>query len=189
MKIIDINNQERNCERVYLDPHWPGFVTVLFVSKNRPGFKHTEWMPTVQFFQNNPDLKDKITDDDKPSVLPPQITGVVSSSGKDTLTDSTKDWKTNLYASFYCWISRGQGEGQVRVILKNTAKKLTVDKPWEIKPNKTSQYSILHNAPQSTKNNSNSLPEIDMQILEEKARKFDIERGVKPAPRQYTKEK
>jgi len=188
MKIIDINNQERNCERVYLDPHWPGYVTVLFVSKNRPGYKHTEWMPLPQFLQNNPDLKDKITDDDKPTPLPPQIAGVVTSAGPNSLSDNTKKWETNIYASYFCWISRGKGEGQSRAILSNTATKLTLDKPWEIKPNKTSQYAIVHNRPQAT-NNHNTLPEVDLQILEEKARKFDIERGVKPAPRQYTKEK
>lgn len=189
MKIIDINNQERNCENVYLDPHWPGFVTVLFVSKNRPGFKHTEWMPMEQFFQNNPELKGKVSADFLPDKLPAQIAGRVSSTGPNTLSDSTKDWKTNLYASFYCWISRGKGEGQSRVILKNTAKKLTLDKPWEEKPNKDSQYAILHNKPSTSNNNKNTLPEVDMEILEEKARKFDIERGVTPAPRQYTKEK
>lgn len=189
MKIIDINNQERECDKVYLDPHWPGFVTVLFVSKNRPGFKHTEWMPQAQFFQNNPSLTGKVSADFLPTALPPQIAGVVTSSGADTLSDGTKDWKTNLYAGFFCWISRGQGEGQSRTILKNTAKKLTLDKPWEIKPNKNSQYAILHNKPSASNNNKNTLPEVDMEILEEKARKFDIERGVKPAPRQYTKEK
>jgi len=138
---------------------------------------------------DNPELKGKVSADFLPASLPPQIASVVSSAGANTLTDSTKDWKENLYASYFCWISRGKGEGQVRVITKNTAKKLTLDKPWETKPNTTSQYSILHNRPQSSKNNNNTLPEVDMQILEEKARKFDIERGVKPAPRQYTKEK
>ncbi len=59
-----MNNSERVCERAYLDPHWPGFVTVLFVSKHRPGYKHTKWMPTVDFFQINSSLKGKITDDE-----------------------------------------------------------------------------------------------------------------------------
>jgi hypothetical protein len=188
MKIIDINNQERNCESVYLDPHWPGFVTVLFVSKNRPGYKHTEWMPMEQFFQNNPELKGKVSADFLPTPLPPQISGVVTTSETNTLTDNTKDWKTNLYAGFFCWISRGKGEGQTRTILKNTTQKLSLDKPWEIKPNKTSQYSILHNRPQATNDNKNTLSEADiLPILEEKARQYDIKRGVKPAPRQYTK--
>lgn len=188
MKIIDINNSERECERVYLDPHWPGFVTVLFVSKNRPGFKHTEWMPMIKFFENNPGLKGKITDDDKPTPLPPQIAGVVSTATKTTLTDSTKSWQKNIYASFFCWISRGKGEGQVRVILSNTSKKLTLDKPWDITPNKTTQYAIVHNRPKEI-NNHNTLPEVELQQLEERARKFDIERGATPAPRQYTKDK
>ena len=188
MKIIDLNNSERECERAYLDPHWPGFVTVLFVSKHRPGFKHTEWMPMLQFFQNNPSLKGKITDDDKPTPLPPQIAGAVSSATKTTLTDSTKAWPKNLYASFFCWISRGKGEGQVRTILSNTRKKLTLDKPWDITPNQTTQYAIVHNRPKEI-DNHNTLPEIELQTLEEKARRFDIERGVTPAPRQYTKDK
>lgn len=190
MKIIDINNQERNCDKVYLDPHWPGFVTVLFVSKNRPGYKHTEWMPMEQFFQNNPELKGKVSADFVPTPLPQQIAGAVTASGKDTITDSNKDWQTNVYAGFFCWISRGKGEGQVRTILKNTSSILTLDKPWEIKPNNTSQYSVLHNKPQSSSNNHNTLAEADLlPILEEKARKYDLARGIKPAPRQYTKEK
>ena len=189
MKIVDINNQERNCDKVYLDPHWPGFVTVLFVSKNRPGFKHTEWMPQEQFFQNNPELKGKVSADFLPTPPPPQIASIVTGATADTLSDNTRSWKKNLYAGYFCWISRGKGEGQVRTILSNTPKKLTLDKPWEVRPNKTSQFAILHNKPVANKDNKNTLPEVDMQILEEKARKFDIERGVEPAPRQYTKEK
>lgn len=188
MKIIDINNQPRECENVYLDPHWPGFVTVMFVSKNRPGYKHTEWMPMEQFFQNNPELKGKVSADFVPKPPPKQFASVVTSAGKDSLTDDTKTWETNVYAGYYCWISRGKGEGQVRVIIKNSKNKFTLDKPWEIRPNKTSQYSMVHQKPVMPSSN-NTLPETDLQELEEKARKFDIERGVLPAPRQYTKEK
>lgn len=158
MKIIDINNQERECERIFLDPHWPGYVTVMFVSKNRPGYQHNEWMPLTDFFAKNPSLKDKIAHDYAPPPLPPQIAGEVTGSGPDSLTDSTKDWRKNLYVGFYVWISRGQGQGQVRTILSNTAKKIKVAKFWEVQPDKSSQYTILHNMPKSAKTVGNFLP-------------------------------
>lgn len=188
MKIIDINNRERNCEKVFLDPHWPGFVTVLFVSKTRPGYKHTEWMPIEQFFNNNPHLKDKVTNDDTPIKRPPQIAGEVSSATKDSLTDKTRSWVTNVYAGMYVWISRGKGEGQIRTILKNTKTRVTIDKPWDTRPDDTSQYSLVYNKP-TTPPAGNTLPVAELRKFEERARKFDLERGITPAPRQYTKEK
>ena len=60
MKIIDINNQERECDRVFLDPSWPGYVTVVIPSRVNPDKKRTEWIPLQNFYNNNPDYKDKI---------------------------------------------------------------------------------------------------------------------------------
>lgn len=188
MKIIDINGRERECVRAYLDPNWPGFVTVDFKSRHRPGFSHTEWMPTQDFFEKNPDLKGKITNDDKPLARPKQVAGEVSSSTPNSLTDKTKSWTPNDYAGMFAWISRGKGEGQTRIILSNTKTKVVVDKPWDIRPNNTSQYSLVYNRP-TTPASNNTLPIVEMRKLEEKARKFDLERGITPAPRQYTEEK
>lgn len=188
MKIIDINLRERDCVRAYLDPNWPGFVTVDFESKRRPGFRHTEWMPMADFFEKNPDLVGKITNDDTPLTRPKQVAGEVTSAGINSLTDKTRDWKINDFAGMFAWISRGKAEGQVRIILSNTKTKIVVDKPWDTKPNTTSQYSLVYNKP-NTPASGNSLPVVDMKKLEEKARKFDLERGVTPAPRQYTQEK
>ena len=185
MKITDINGRERECTRIFLDPHWPGFVTVEFQSKNRIGYKHTEWMPTDDFLSRNPNLKGKIPDDDAPIKRPPQIAGEVTLAGPDTLTDSSRQWDANAYAGIYVWISRGKGEGQVRTVLANTKNKLRVDKPWDTKPNKTSQYSLIYNKP-TIAPQGNTLPIAEMRKLEEKARKLDIKRGVKPAPKQYT---
>ena len=158
MKIIDINNNERECDRVFLDPSWPGYVTVIIPSRVDPEKKRTEWIPMLNFKNNNPDYENKIENFKGTVPLPPQISGVVSSSKPDSISDSTQKWATNIYAGFYCWISRGSGEGQVRVILNNTKTKLVVDKNWDKKPDKTSQYTIVYSKPSVSVMN-NTLPE------------------------------
>mgnify|MGYP001584275526 CR=1 FL=1 len=157
MKIIDINNQERECDRVFLDPSWPGYVTVIIPSRVNPEKKRTEWIPLKNFIQNNPDFKNKIEGHQKIEPLPPQITGVITTTKINSLSDNTQNWKKNSYAGFYCWISRGTGEGQVRTILSNTKNKLELSKNWAVKPNKNSQYTIVYQKPSVSVMN-NTLP-------------------------------
>lgn len=184
MKIIDINGRERECEDAYLDPKWPGYVTAKFKSKRREGYSHTEWYPIPEFLQNNPELKYIVDGKDSPNPKE-EIAGEVTAAGKDSIRDSSANWFDNAYAGFQLWISRGKGEGQVRTILSNTAKTVKVDKPWDKKPDKTSQYAIIREVKNTTPQ-GNTLPIADLRKLEEKARKFDIERGKTPAPKQYT---
>lgn len=158
MKIIDINNKERECDRVYIDPSWPGYITVIIPSRVNPDKKRTEWIPVQNFYNNNPNYKNIIENFKKIAPLPPQITGVVTTTKDNSLSDNTQNWKKNIYAGLYCWISRGTGEGQVRVILNNSKNKLTLDKNWDIKPDKSSQYTIVYNRPTSSAMN-NTLPE------------------------------
>ena len=141
MQIIDINGKTRDCVRAHLDPHWPGFVTIDYESKNRQGYKHTEWYPIPDFLSRNPTLAHLVAGVD---ITPaPDLAGAVTKCTLNTLTDKTQNWEVNDYAGFYVWISRGAGVGQIRTVLSCTKNVLKVDKPWD-KPIPTagSQYVL-----------------------------------------------
>jgi hypothetical protein len=142
MKIIDINGQERECLTIDSDPTYPGFIKVVYASRREPGTTRIEWYPMMDFIKQNPSLKDSIKNTTPPAK---DDLGVVTKSGKDHLKDSTKKWQTNCYAGFSVWISRGKGEGQIRTVLKNTFNALFINKPWDTKPDKTSQYVVSLN--------------------------------------------
>lgn len=69
--------------------------------------------------------------------------GVVSVSTGNTLTDTTKNWDINQWASYIVLIITGTGIGQARKILSNTTTQLTVDVAWIINPDTTSSYAII----------------------------------------------
>lgn len=185
MQITDINNAVRECKRVFLDPAWPGYVSVEFVRRSDPTKTRIEWMPLSDFAQKNPQLKELFTGH---STAPaPDTAGVVTTAGKDTLVDSTANWGINAYAGYHVWISRGPGDGTTRTIMKNTATILYIDKPWDKKPTKDSQYAIVSRLPENTSPSGQILPITELRELEKKARKMDIKAGRKPAPKQYTK--
>jgi len=140
MKIIDINGLERECAEVVSDPSYPGFVKVLLPSHRTPDSPRTEWYPIADFLARNPNLKDTI-----PAPPPPDLTGIVTKVGKNYLTDNTQNWAPNVYKDFILWISRGSGEGQTRIIIKNNHNTAYTNKPWDTRPDKTSQYVISHN--------------------------------------------
>lgn len=142
MKIIDINGEERECESASPDPKFAGYMKVEFESKNRSGYKHSEWYPIADFIKNNPTLKNLTT---KAVKVVSDDLGVVTSAKKDSLTDLSKKWNINDYVDFPIWISRGKGEGQTRKVVKNTKNTIYVDKPWDVVPNKLSQYVLSHN--------------------------------------------
>lgn len=185
MQITDINNKIRDCLRVFLDPAWPGYVSVEFVRKSDPKQTRIEWMPITDFALKNPELKDLFVGH---STAPaPDVAGVVSTAGLDTLVDKTAQWNTNAYAGHYVWISRGPGDGTTRTILKNTETILYLDKPWDKKPTRDSQYAVLQQLPQNHAPSGQILPLTELRELEKKARKMDLKAGRTPAPRQYTK--
>lgn len=142
MKIIDINNQTRECEEILIDPQWPGFVTAKFISKNDPKRQHSEWYPIKEFVEKNPKVS-KILGNI--SIPPKEDLGVVTHSGEFYLEDINKDWQNNIYTSFYVWISRGTGEGQVRLIKSNSKNTLTIDQAWDTLPDTKSQYVVSSN--------------------------------------------
>lgn len=142
MRIIDINDQERDCDEVLIDPLWPGFVTAKFVSKNNPQRNHVEWYPIKEFLEKNPSFEKGLGDI---AIPPKDDLGTVSHSGELYLEDVNKNWQNNLYVGFYVWISRGVGESQVRLIKSNSKNTLTIDRAWDTLPQEKSQYVISYN--------------------------------------------
>lgn len=73
--------------------------------------------------------------------------GTASAGASTTLTDSTKAWTTNLYATNgYVWIYSGTGSGQMRQIASNTSTVLTVTSAWSTNPTSASLYRIVYTA-------------------------------------------
>jgi hypothetical protein len=166
MKIIDINGTEREAQKVYPDPTYPGFMRVEFR-------RHHEWYSLAEFLEFNPTLKNLT---ENAPATPTEVVGVVTSSHPANLVDKSQKWLPNAYLGMFVWISRGKGEGQKRTIIKNDSTRLYLDKPWDIKPNTSSQYVISYNV-QDVKNMGNVLPSENMKDLEKKALKLDKQRG------------
>jgi hypothetical protein len=162
MKIIDINGIERECASVALDKEYPGYVKVNFVSKVRKGYKHSEWFPIEKFFAKNRKLKGKIG---KAQSSPKEDLGIVSKSGKDFIQDISKNWNKNLYAGYPLWISRGKGEGQQRTVTKNNKNILYVDKEWDLRPDRTSQYVLSRNVQKNIEAYGNILPGLETKKM------------------------
>ena len=72
--------------------------------------------------------------------------GTTTSALSTTLTDSTKLWATNAFASGVViktlYITEGLGFGQSRTIVSNTLTTLTISAPWTIIPDVSSKYNI-----------------------------------------------
>lgn len=169
MKIFDINGEERECEGVSLDNKYPGYVTVEYKSKVRRGHTHTEWYPRKEFFQRNPKLEDKVKL--AKDVIPEDL-GTVSSSGNNYIKDVTKNWEINIYKDFPLWISRGKGEGQQRMVIKNDKNTLYVDKGWDEKPDKSTQYVLSRNVQKNIEAMGNTLPNYNTnKVVEELMKK------------------
>jgi len=183
MQITDINGRVRECLRVFLDPAWPGYVSVEFARKSNPKQKRIEWMPLSDFANKNPSLKNLW--EGKSTSPAHEFSGIVSSAGSKHLMDNEANWPRNLYAGYFVWISRGPGEGQTRTIMENTTNQLIIDKPWETNPTQDSQYAVVTKIGNTTAQ-GNQLPIVELRKLEELARKKDLEAGREPAPRQYT---
>ncbi|MFC1654041.1 hypothetical protein ACFL1M_04305 [Patescibacteria group bacterium] len=177
MKIIDINGNEREAKKAYLDPEFSGYVRVDFK-------RHHEWYTIKEFLQFNPELKD-IVEGAKES--PSDLTGIVTKATNLSITDKNKKLKTNEYMGFMVWISRGKGEGQRRSVIKNSKTSIYIDKDWDVKPDHTSQYVVAKEI-QEVPAMGNTLAVENVKELEEKAIKMDIKRGIKPQERQYTKD-
>ncbi len=78
--------------------------------------------------------------------------GTVTSATSLTLTDRLKSWKiasgnilndTGYAKNREVILVSGKGEGQYRKVVSNTSDTLTVDKAWDIIPDKTTKYVIV----------------------------------------------
>lgn len=68
--------------------------------------------------------------------------GYTSVAASTTLTDTTKIWTINSFATYQVNIVAGTGVGQIRTIASNTGTILTITTPWTTIPDNTSKYTI-----------------------------------------------
>jgi parallel beta-helix repeat protein len=68
--------------------------------------------------------------------------GTVSSATSTTLTDTTATLTAGALTGYWVAIVSGPGVGQVRRIVANTATQVTIDAPWQVLPDTSSQYTI-----------------------------------------------
>ncbi len=162
MQIIDINDMPRDVKSVSPDPNYPGYVRVEFK-------RHHEWYTIQEFISRNPSLEHLTKNAPK---IPDEIVGVVSRATPTTLKDVNANWKDNAYLGFFVWISRGKGEGQKRTVVSNTHNTITIDKPWDTKPDKASQYVLSFNV-QDVHAMGNTLVQDDFKALEKRAIEMD----------------
>lgn len=142
MTVTDINGSNRECLNITHDMMYPGYVRVEFSSNRNAPATYFEWYPVDDFIAHNPDLAHIVKKGKQPAE---DDLGIISKATLTTISDKTKKWKTDIYKGFPVWISRGMGEGQVRNIVANSHNTLTIDKAFDVKPDKTSQYVISHN--------------------------------------------
>lgn len=71
-------------------------------------------------------------------------TGTSTGTNSDiTLNDTGKAWTSAAFVNGAVQITGGTGSGQVRTIRTNTGTRLTLNEPWSMVPDATSQYSIF----------------------------------------------
>ena len=170
MFIIDINGNQRKCAKAYPDPSYPGFIKVEYVNPRR---SYNEWYPINDFLAKNPNLSDLVK---KIKPEAPEVNGTATSVTKTTLSDRKQKWKKNTYAGFPVWIARGQGEGQVRNVTSNTKDTLVIDKEWETKPNKFSEYVLSRNIHEHMTATGNESAKEMQYKYEKEAKKIERER-------------
>jgi len=81
--------------------------------------------------------------DELASAIGVGLAGTVTSATSNTLTDTSRDWETDMWKGDLVAIIGGTGKGQVRSITSNTSDTLTVATSWTTIPDSTSKYVIL----------------------------------------------
>jgi hypothetical protein len=71
-----------------------------------------------------------------------KTTSTPSAVGPASLTDSHQQWKPGQYRDATLLISAGTGFGQYRRVLDNDANTLTLESPWRVKPDSSSEYVV-----------------------------------------------
>ncbi len=71
-----------------------------------------------------------------------KFTSFATGGGEATITDANQRWQDNLLKNLTVMIISGRGFGQYRFVTANTADTITVDRPWNVAPDATSEYCV-----------------------------------------------
>jgi len=72
-----------------------------------------------------------------------EVSSTVTSSGNNTLTDSSQSWSTDEHMGRFVYITSGTGIGQLRMISGNTSDTLTLEDNWDTNPGVGAGYKIF----------------------------------------------
>jgi len=65
-----------------------------------------------------------------------------TNSSANTLVDAKQNWKPDFYYDATVLILSGRGFGQYRRVIGNTKDTLTLEKPWNVEPDSTTEYLV-----------------------------------------------
>ena len=71
-----------------------------------------------------------------------KFVGTASGGGAAGLADSTQRWPADGLKDTVVVLVGGRGFGQYRTVTANTATELTVDRPWRVPPDETTEYVV-----------------------------------------------
>jgi len=71
-----------------------------------------------------------------------KVVGTATGATANTLTDEKQEFKPGLYKDSAVLITAGRGFGQYRLVSGNTADTVTVQRPWRVTPDATSEYVL-----------------------------------------------
>jgi hypothetical protein len=77
-------------------------------------------------------------------VLAATATTLIRKPGEGYGSKGIKHWTKDLWQDRTVVIVNGRGLGQVRQVIANTESALTIDSPWEILPDSSSVFSVMH---------------------------------------------
>jgi len=75
---------------------------------------------------------------------PPAAQGTATAGTNNSLTMTGAGWTANQWRGYTAYITGGQGAGQQRTIIANTATQLTIAPNWTTNPNATSTFIIIN---------------------------------------------
>lgn len=79
----------------------------------------------------------------------PKTVSFATSGSDNGLTDTRQDWEPGFHRQATVLLISGRGFGQYRRVTDNTSTTLTVDRPWNVAPDATTEYLV---APQFVEN-------------------------------------
>ena len=74
--------------------------------------------------------------------LDQKTVGFATGGSVNTLVDKRQDWKPGLHYNATVLIISGRGFGQYRRVIGNTKDTLTLERPWNIVPDSTTEYVV-----------------------------------------------